>query len=282
MQKTILGQVLGQVLRPALNTEYLTAPGIGGGAGNPDAAILALFAAGEKGVWLDGSDLTTMFQDLAGTVPAAVDSPVGHWRDKSGNNAHWTANNSAGRPILRLVSGVYWLDFDGVDDRGTTVAIDFSATDEMTAITGLRKLSDAGVGYVYMLGPDISTSPGVALATPLYGPNFFTAARGSALSSINYSDASVAGAFSAVVVSRAKISTDTHALRINGVDRDTAAINQGAGNYANSALTIGSYTGGGTFFIGRLSQLILRGKTSTLAEYTAVEAWISAKIGSPF
>ncbi len=260
----------------------LTAPGIGGGAGNPDAAILALFAAGEKGVWLDGSDLTTMFQDLAGTVPAAVDSPVGHWRDKSGNNAHWTANNSAGRPILRLVSGVYWLDFDGVDDRGTTVAIDFSATDEMTTFIGARRLGETSQ-YIYMLGPDISASAGIAMFTANYGtPGIWVVSRGTATTSAYALSVGYAAPFTFVATHRTKISADTNLLRVNGVDVATSAADQGAGNYANSALTIGSYAGGGTFFTGRLSQLILRGKTSTLAEYQAAEQWVNAKIGSPF
>jgi hypothetical protein len=44
----------------------------------------ALFAAGEQGVWYDPSDLTTMFQDAAGTTPVtAVEQPVGLRLDKS-------------------------------------------------------------------------------------------------------------------------------------------------------------------------------------------------------
>lgn len=48
------------------------------------AAIRALFAAGEQGVWYDPSDLTTLFQDAAGTIPVtAVEQPVGLMLDKS-------------------------------------------------------------------------------------------------------------------------------------------------------------------------------------------------------
>lgn len=44
----------------------------------------ALFAAGEQGVWYDPSDLTTLFQDSAGTTPVtAVQQPVGLMLDKS-------------------------------------------------------------------------------------------------------------------------------------------------------------------------------------------------------
>ena len=49
--------------------------------GNP---VPALFAAGEPGAWYDPSDLSTMFQDSAGTTPVtAAGQPVGLRLDKS-------------------------------------------------------------------------------------------------------------------------------------------------------------------------------------------------------
>lgn len=54
------------------------------GVSNPDAVIEALFASGEQGAWYDPSDLTTMFQDSAGTTPVTADGqPVGLILDKS-------------------------------------------------------------------------------------------------------------------------------------------------------------------------------------------------------
>lgn len=51
---------------------------------NPDDAILALFAGGKQGVWYDPSDKSTLFQDVAGTVPVTKDGdPVGLMLDKS-------------------------------------------------------------------------------------------------------------------------------------------------------------------------------------------------------
>jgi len=44
----------------------------------------SLFATGEQGVWYDPSDLTTLYQDAAGTTPVtAVEQPVGLMLDKS-------------------------------------------------------------------------------------------------------------------------------------------------------------------------------------------------------
>lgn len=52
--------------------------------GQPSFIRNVLFAAGEQGVWYDPSDLTTLFQDSAGTQPVtAVEQPVGLMLDKS-------------------------------------------------------------------------------------------------------------------------------------------------------------------------------------------------------
>ena len=46
--------------------------------------IKGLYANNEQGVWYDPSDMTTMFQDSAGTTPVtAVEQPVGLLLDKS-------------------------------------------------------------------------------------------------------------------------------------------------------------------------------------------------------
>lgn len=73
-----------------------------------------LFDNSEAGAWFDPSDLTSMFQDAAGTTAAEVDQPVGHIADKSGNGHHATQATSAARPTLRQDSnGKLYLDFAG-------------------------------------------------------------------------------------------------------------------------------------------------------------------------
>lgn len=59
-----------------------------------------LFAAGEQGFWYDTSDLTTMFQDAAGTTPAALEQPVMLRLDKSGNGNDAVQTTSANAPVL--------------------------------------------------------------------------------------------------------------------------------------------------------------------------------------
>lgn len=84
---------------------------------NPDDAILALFAGGKQGVWYDPSDKSTLFQDVAGTVPVTKDGdPIGLMKDKSGNGNHATQSVSAARPLYKTDGVLGWFDTDGMDD----------------------------------------------------------------------------------------------------------------------------------------------------------------------
>ncbi len=61
----------------------------------------SLFASGEQGVWYDPSDLTTLFQDSAGTTPVTgLEQPVGLMLDKSGRGNHASQSTPTSRPVL--------------------------------------------------------------------------------------------------------------------------------------------------------------------------------------
>ena len=66
-----------------------------------DQLIQSLFANSEQGFFYDPNDLSTMFQDAAGTIPVtAAGQPVGLMLDKSGRNNHAYQTTSASRPIF--------------------------------------------------------------------------------------------------------------------------------------------------------------------------------------
>jgi hypothetical protein len=67
----------------------------------------SLFAAGEQGGWYDPSDLSTLFQDSAGTTPVTTPGQsVGLMLDKSGRGNHATQSNAAQRPTYGIVPAV--------------------------------------------------------------------------------------------------------------------------------------------------------------------------------
>lgn len=71
-------------------------------------------------LWLDSDDLSTLFTDSAGTIPAAlIGDVIGRWADKSGFNRHALQGTTANKPT-REIGGI---TSDGVDDfLGVTVA----------------------------------------------------------------------------------------------------------------------------------------------------------------
>lgn len=76
-------------------TRRVTEPGFGW-------SPRALFANGEQGAWYDPSDLSTLYQDSAGTTPVtALGQPVGLMLDKSGRGNHASQPTSTSRPTLQ-------------------------------------------------------------------------------------------------------------------------------------------------------------------------------------
>ena len=81
-------------------------------------AMVRAIVSENNGALFDPSDMTTMYQDAAGTTPVtAVEQPVGKILDKSGNGYHATQNITAYRPVLKQdANGNYYLNSDNVDD----------------------------------------------------------------------------------------------------------------------------------------------------------------------
>lgn len=62
-------------------------------------------------ILFDPSDLSSVWQDSAGTVAGAVNSPIGRLTDKSGNGSHATQATAGQRPTLRQASGRNYAEF---------------------------------------------------------------------------------------------------------------------------------------------------------------------------
>ena len=83
---------------------------------NNRASARSIVAA-NNGLLFDIGDMSTLYQDAAGTIPVtAVGQPVGKILDKSGNGNHATQPITASRPTLVQINGLYALSFDGIDD----------------------------------------------------------------------------------------------------------------------------------------------------------------------
>lgn len=75
---------------------------------------MSLFSSGKQGAWYDPSDLSTLFQDVAGTIPVTADGdPVGLMLDKSGNGEDMKQSTLSSRPVYRTDGVRSWLEFNG-------------------------------------------------------------------------------------------------------------------------------------------------------------------------
>lgn len=72
----------------------------------------------EPALFLDASDVSTLFQDVAGSTPVAADgNPVGMWCDKGGDDFHLlAAADDTTRPTYKTSGGLHWVEFDGSND----------------------------------------------------------------------------------------------------------------------------------------------------------------------
>lgn len=249
------------------------------GAPDPLLAAKALFLAGEQGYIYDPSVLSSMFQDLGPTTAAVVDSPVGHRRDLSGNNCHWTATGTTTRPILRFSGGFYYLDWDGVNDSGQTDSnIDFSAG-EVTYIAGVRKGRDTSApGVMAELTADYTAAGGFRFGAPSYSsPTFGSVARGvtsgaNAGAHVN----NVAFAAPWLGTFTGKLKTQSSALcevRLNGTSEATSTTPQGSGGYGTGRVR------SGFGLLGRTYLEVMRNKTTSGTLLTDAEALVTSRRG---
>lgn len=141
--------------------------GLSGGA---SFSPLSLFAASEPGVWLDPSDISTLFQDTAGTTPVTdAGQSVGLVLDKSGRGNHATQSTSLSRPTLgrNPVGGgrnllTYTEQFNNAawTKQAITVAANSTTAPDGTVTADTLVESTVNLGHV--------ASSGVTAITALY------------------------------------------------------------------------------------------------------------------
>lgn len=98
------------LVKPLVRSIVRSFAGAPTGSGVSGFSPKALFAGGVAGAWYDPSDFSTLYQDIAGTIPVtAAGQTVGKMLDKSGNGLHMLAPSDPLRPTLQIVNGGYAL-----------------------------------------------------------------------------------------------------------------------------------------------------------------------------
>lgn len=146
---------------------------------NPYAKIARMFASGDKGLWYDPTDITTLFQDIAGTTPVTASGQfVGMMLDKSGGGKHATAATDAKRPVYTVEGSRKFLLANGSTQCMVTPVLNFPTSARAAVVAGLRRLSSA-TGIVCELGTSTASANGAfALTVGNTSEAYGTALRG--------------------------------------------------------------------------------------------------------
>ena len=238
------------------------------------------------GAWYDPSDLTTMFQDAAGTTPVtAAGQPVGLILDKSGNGYHASQSTSTSRPLFQVDgSGHCYLAFDGVDDYLNTGAIDLTGTSHVTVFTGTY-VNPSGASILLETSDfGFANSGAFTISINVFAGNVGTFTGGGSASSTNYT---VSGQPAHAVTALLLNSVFTNGVglatvAVNGVSQTIAVEefgNTSTGNFGNWPLHIGARSAPAWFFNGNIYSLILGGAAYDAATVLAAEQWVADKTG---
>lgn len=239
-----------------------------------------LFQAGGGGLWLDPSQLATLSENSAGSVPvAAAGQPVGRVLDLSGAGRHAVQGTSSARPTYRVDgNGRPYLEFDGIDDSLAVASFAMAASGR-SLMAALRKRSDATAGAVVEIGTSWSAAAGgAALFAPSYGNSttFGTRAMPAAEQSTLHSGSGFPAPQVAVIT--ATSTGGSHVFRVNGQVMASAAP---AGPMAalTAPVNIGARNGNQLYAAMDLYGLILLDRVLTAPELALAEAWMAAKCG---
>jgi len=250
-----------------------------------------LFLSSEKGAWFDANDLSTLFQDIAGTIPVtAVGQFVGKWLDKSGNAKHAVASaNDTTRPT-------YQIDNEGnpnvtftraATTQLITPSIDFTGTAQMTVCIGLNVLESGSAGVALELGASVASVNGsFSIGAPSSTADHSINLRGT--STVNARVANVVDGDD-IITGLFDLSQATRALqvipRLNYVQIPDAQITwtgttAGGGNFSNLPLYIGAEGASKTLpFGGKIYEIIVRGALSNATQVYQSETFIDFNLG---
>ena len=182
-------------------------------------------------------------------------------------------------PIVNTATAYYW----GAQAELATSATAYQrvGTDEMTVITGLRKLNSTPL-IVVELSADLTTNTGTFYLATGSNPSdgFWTTSRGTQSNTTNQStNLSATAIETAVISSLHDISGDLTTIRKNSTGGANATGEKGSGNFGNYAIYIGRRGGATLPYNGHIYQLIIRGRTTPTGKLLEAERFVGKKTG---
>ena len=251
----------------------------------------SVFAARSAvGFAIDPADSTALFSDAAATTPLTINNNARAVRDVSGNNHLFTQATEANGPLWRMVGDYPVLTPDGSNDSmSSSSAIDFSGTNKMLILIGIRWRTPA------------SLTPGVIAELTTNG-----ASTGGGMYFIAGTDAGVTGfqslsrgagvaAGSAQTVKKTEaadskihlikvthdIPGDLSAMTVDGVAATDATGDKGSGNFANAVVYLFSRNNASLRLGADIHRMVMIDNTNlTSGDISKLSDWVNENSGA--
>jgi hypothetical protein len=199
------------------------------------------------------------------------------------------ANDGVGIPSYQRVNTAtdydstgfpVYLRADGVDDGMVTNSINFTATDKMTVVAGVRKLSDAAAGMLVELSTSGNSNPGAFyISAPEGGATYGVRVSGNN----GYNHATFTAPITNVISGSWNLAAATIADGV--IDRFNGTLNTAnvtgttmpGGNFGNYPLYLFRRAGSSFPFNGRLYGLTIVNKLLSTTELTQLETYTNSK-----
>lgn len=242
---------------------------------NFKSSITDLFTGSQKGFAYDFSDISTMFQDTAGTTPVtAVDQLVARVNDLSGNGNHLIQSSSGSRPLLKKDSKGYYLLFDGTNDFfQTSGTVNLSGLSLFTAFASLSRERNAAE-IIFETSTNYNNNSGAMIL------NFDTnkiavATRGTGLYPSGYTYGEAATTTGGVFTTQpnlAAVSNKITTFRKDGVSQTmTGRLDNASSTLTNQTLYVGTRAGIAIYLQTKFRALVFVGKTATTTDIERLE-----------
>jgi hypothetical protein len=150
--------------------------------------------------------------------------------------------------------------FDGSDDNLLTASVNFSATDEMTVMVGVRKLSDGSYPIIAELSTTWTSNNGSFSLSGNLNNGYAWSSRGTGGATVLTTG--YLAPVTTVLGLQSDVSGPSLVLRANGSEINTSSSSQGLGNYGTWPIYISSRAGSSNYFNGLIYTLIVRGATT--------------------
>jgi hypothetical protein len=226
-----------------------------------------LFGRTDPWIWIDPSDLSTMFQDTAGTIPVtASGQSVALIKDKSGNGYNLTQATAASQPTFQQdANGKRSLLFDGVNDYMDSPSFASVFAQPTYLCTGFKVTTVPSSGGWYLYG-SVAGNPNQALLEV------------SSTKFIYYAGSTFVNT-SVAADTAAHVATITYNGASSSFRMDGASVATGnPGSQGFSSLRLGS-TGALSVYAAASIYGIVLADNSFVAEQAPLETWMGRKCG---